>query len=127
MRTKQEEHRKLLNKTVQGMENLNKKLDEIIKNQRDILEHIQRKKEEKPKEMPQYEDKLGLDALTLLSLPNHLRKTATAICKLGRATVEDVAKHTGREVAVENDHLNQLVTMGYLKKNNQADKIHFHL
>ena len=119
----------LLQKTVLGMMELNRKLDEIIKNQKIMLEYLQGKKEDAPAPKEKYldEDKPGLDAKALLTLPDHLRKTASAICKLGRATAEDIAKHTNREEAIESSYLNQLVTMGYLKKEKQANAIHFHL
>ena len=57
-----------------------------------------------------------LDVNTLLSLPDHLRKTAMAIVKLGEGTASRVASETGRVRAAESDYLNQLVEMGYVKK-----------
>jgi len=67
----------------------------------------------------------SLDAMTLLSLPDHLRKTAVAICKLGRSTAHDIAKETDRARAVESNYLNQLVMMGLLKRERQARKVYF--
>jgi hypothetical protein len=58
----------------------------------------------------------ALDIATLLTFPDHLRKSAMAIFKLGRASAKDVAKETGRARAIESAYLNQLARMRYLKK-----------
>jgi len=65
--------------------------------------------------------------MTLLSLPDHLRKTAITICKLGRATADEVAEQTKRARAVESAYLNQLVLMGYLKKERVGRKAYFYV
>ena len=57
-----------------------------------------------------------LDVMTLLSLPDHLRKTAVSLCKLEKATADEVAEQTKRARAVESGYLNQLVIMGYYEK-----------
>jgi len=67
----------------------------------------------------------SLDVMTLLSMPDHLRKTAMTICRCSRATAEEVAKQTKRARAVESAYLNQLVTMGYLKKERNGRKAYF--
>jgi hypothetical protein len=74
-----------------------------------------------------YQEESPLDVMTLLSLPDHLRKTAMAICKLDYVTAEEVAKHTGRARAVESGYLNQLVLMGYLKKERRGRKTYFYV
>lgn len=66
-----------------------------------------------------------LDVMTLLSMPDHLRKTAMTLCRLGQATAEDVAEQTRRARAVESAYLNQLVVMGYLKKERRGRKAFF--
>jgi ArsR family transcriptional regulator, lead/cadmium/zinc/bismuth-responsive transcriptional repressor len=66
-----------------------------------------------------------LDVMTLLSMPDHLRKTAMAICRSGRATAEETAEQTTRARAVESAYLNQLVIMGYLKKERKGRKAYF--
>jgi len=66
-----------------------------------------------------------LDVMSLLSLPDHLRKTATVLCDLGEATAEEVAERTGRARAVESSYLNQLVRMGYLKKERRGRRVLF--
>lgn len=67
----------------------------------------------------------SLDVMTLLSMPDHLRKTAMTICRSGRATAEDVAGQTSRARAVESAYLNQLVIMGYVKKERKGRKAYF--
>ncbi|RLI09908.1 hypothetical protein DRO42_03010 [Candidatus Bathyarchaeota archaeon] len=66
-----------------------------------------------------------LDVMTLLSLPDHLRKTAMVVCRLGKATAEEIAEGTGRARAVESGYLNQLVRMGYLKKERRGRQVLF--
>jgi predicted transcriptional regulator len=67
----------------------------------------------------------GLDIMTLLSFPDHLRKSAMTIIKLGKAMAEDVAKETGRARAIESAYLNQLVRMGYVKKGREGRRVYF--
>lgn len=67
----------------------------------------------------------SLDVMTLLSMPDHLRKTAMTICRCGRATAEEIAEQTSRARAVESAYLNQLVIMGYLKKERKGRKAYF--
>jgi predicted transcriptional regulator len=67
----------------------------------------------------------ALDIATLLSLPDHLRKSAMAIMKLGRAMAEDVAKETGRARAIESAYLNQLARMGHVKKGKEGRRVYF--
>lgn len=66
-----------------------------------------------------------LDVMTLLSLPDHLRKTATVVCSLGRGTAEEIAERTSRARAVESGYMNQLVRMGYLKKGKRGREVLF--
>ncbi|UCF58808.1 MAG: transcriptional regulator [Candidatus Bathyarchaeota archaeon] len=68
-----------------------------------------------------------LDVMTLLSLPDHLRKTAVTLCKLGQATAEEIAEQTRRARAVESGYLNQLVLMGFLKKERRGRKAYFYV
>jgi ArsR family transcriptional regulator, lead/cadmium/zinc/bismuth-responsive transcriptional repressor len=67
----------------------------------------------------------SLDVMTLLSMPDHLRKTAMTICRCTRATAEEISKQTTRARAVESAYLNQLVIMGYLKKERKGRKAYF--
>jgi ArsR family transcriptional regulator, lead/cadmium/zinc/bismuth-responsive transcriptional repressor len=68
---------------------------------------------------------VSLDVMTLLSMPDHLRKTAMTICRCGRATAEEISENTNRARAVESSYLNQLVIMGYLKKERRGRKAYF--
>jgi len=66
-----------------------------------------------------------LDVMTLLSLPDHLRKTAVTLCRLEQTTADKVAEQTKRARAVESSYLNQLVLMGYVKKERRGRKAYF--
>ena len=103
----------LLEKIRENLEQLNEKIDVMI----EIQKHGQR---EIPDSLPE-----ALDVMTLLSLPDHLRKTAVTLCKLEEATANDVAEQTKRARAVESGYLNQLVIMGYVKKERRGRKAYF--
>jgi response regulator of citrate/malate metabolism len=103
----------LLEKIRENLELLNEKIDVMI----EIQKHSQR---EIPEELPE-----ALDVMTLLSLPDHLRKTAVTLCKLEEATADEVADQTKRARAVESGYLNQLVVMGYMSKERRGRKAYF--
>jgi len=103
----------LLEKIRENLEQLNAKIDVMI----EIQKHGQRAI---PEDLPE-----ALDVMTLLSLPDHLRKTAVTLCKLEEATADAVAGQTKRARAVESGYLNQLVVMGYLKKERRGRKAYF--
>ncbi len=103
----------LLEKIKENLERLNEKIDVMI----EIQKHGQR---EIPENLPE-----ALDVMTLLSLPDHLRKTAVTLCKLEKATADEIAEQTKRARAVESGYLNQLVIMGYLKKERVGRKAYF--
>lgn len=103
----------LLEKIRDNLEQLNEKIDVMI----EIQKHDQR---EIPDSLPE-----ALDVMTLLSLPDHLRKTAVVLCKLEEATANEVAEQTKRARAVESGYLNQLVIMGYMKKERRGRKAYF--
>jgi response regulator of citrate/malate metabolism len=103
----------LLEKIRENLEQLNEKIDVMIEIQR----HGHR---ELPEELPD-----TLDVMTLLSLPDHLRKTAVTLCKLEEATADEVSEQTKRARAVESGYLNQLVVMGYMKKERRGRKAYF--
>jgi response regulator of citrate/malate metabolism len=104
---------RILEKIRENLERLNEKIDVII----EIQKHDQR---ELPENLPE-----ALDVMTLLSLPDHLRKTAVTLCKLEEATADAVAEQTKRARAVESGYLNQLVVMGYMKKERRGRKAYF--
>jgi len=105
----------LLAKIKESLDKLNEKMEVFIE-----LQKEGRKQDFLVQDLPE-----ALDVMTLLSLPDHLRKTAVTICKLGRATAEEVAEQTKRARAVESGYLNQLVLMGYLKKERKGRKAYF--
>jgi len=72
------------------------------------------------------ETKTPLDVDALLSLPDHLRKTAIAVSTRGSATAKEAANDTGRTRAAESDYLNQLVKMGYLSKKRKGRTVYFY-
>jgi len=103
---------------------ISSKIDRVIEMEEKILRSVAEPKREHEKE----EEKLGvLDVMTLLSLPDHLRKSAMVICKVGGATASEVARETGRARAVESGYLNQLVTMGHLKRRREGRKVYFYI
>jgi len=104
----------ILERIRESIDRLNEKMDVFIEIQR----HGQRNSQPIPD---------VLDVMTLLSLPDHLRKTAVTLCKLGQATADEVAEQTKRARAVESGYLNQLVLMGYVKKERRGRKAYFYV
>jgi len=105
----------ILEKIRENLERLNEKMEVMIE-----LQKHGRKDVQPFPEAP-------LDVMTLLSMPDHLRKTAMTVCRLGRATAEEIAQQTRRARAVESAYLNQLVIMGYLKKERKGRKAYFYV
>lgn len=62
---------------------------------------------------------------TLLTVPDHLRKTLITVYTFGGVTATDVAKHTGRARAVESNYLNQLTRMGYFERAKKGREVYF--
>jgi hypothetical protein len=67
------------------------------------------------------------DALALISLPAHLRKTVLALYKIDEATADELSNETKRLRAVESASANQLVRMGYVKKKQKGRKVYFYV
>jgi hypothetical protein len=105
----------VLEKIRENLERLNEKMEVMIE-----LQKHGRKDLQPLSDAP-------LDVMTLLSMPDHLRKTAMAICRCGRATAEEIAQQTSRARAVESAYLNQLVIMGHLKKERKGRKAYFYV
>jgi predicted transcriptional regulator len=105
----------LLQKIKECLDSLNEKMEVMI----EIQKHGQRVTQDGVPDV--------LDVMTLLSLPDHLRKTAVTLCKLDQATAEEVAGQTKRARAVESGYLNQLVLMGYVKKERRGRKAYFYV
>jgi len=106
----------ILEKIEESLEKLNEKMEVIIE--------IQKNSNDSQKSAVALPD-ASLDVMTLLSMPDHLRKTAMAICRCGRATADEIAEQTSRARAVESAYLNQLVLMSYLKKERKGRKAYF--
>jgi hypothetical protein len=104
----------VLEKIRESLEKLNEKVEIMIELQKHDAKDMQQPLSDAP-----------LDVMTLLSMPDHLRKTAMTVCRLGRATAEEIAEQTKRARAVESAYLNQLVIMGHLKKQRQGRKAYF--
>jgi DNA-binding transcriptional ArsR family regulator len=106
----------VLQKIKESLDRLNEKMEVMI----EIQKHGQRL---------QSQDGIPdvLDVMTLLSLPDHLRKTAVTLCKLDQATADEVSEQTKRARAVESGYLNQLVLMGYVKKERRGRKAYFYV
>jgi len=108
----------ILEKIEESLERLNQKMEVIIE--------IQKNSNEGQRPAITLPD-ASLDVMTLLSMPDHLRKTAMSICRCERATAEEIAEQTSRARAVESAYLNQLVIMGYLKKERKGRKAYFYV
>ncbi|MFP4654097.1 MAG: helix-turn-helix domain-containing protein [Methanohalobium sp.] len=67
----------------------------------------------------------SMDVMTLISLPEHLRTTATTLLRLEQATADEISEITGKERAVESNYLNQLVKLGYVTKFRKGKRIYF--
>jgi len=111
---------KLLQQMNNNIEKLNSKLDSLIGLQESVKDLLI------PEKKISYEG-LPLDVATLLSLPDHLRKTALALTEVGEATATDISQKTGRVRAAESDYLNQLVTKGYVKKKRKSHDVYFYI
>ncbi|MEM7825965.1 MAG: helix-turn-helix domain-containing protein [Candidatus Aenigmatarchaeota archaeon] len=96
---------------------LEKKLEELEKRLSDAenLLYILKKRLEILENLPKLK----------LILPEHLLPTFLSIYQLERATASQVAEKTKRARAVESAYLNQLVTMGYLKKEKEKRYTYF--
>jgi hypothetical protein len=105
----------ILEKIKENLERLNEKMEVFI----ELQKHDR-------KDMPQPLSDTPLDVMTLLSMPDHLRKTAMTVCRCGRATADEISQQTTRARAVESAYLNQLVLMGYLKKERKGRKAYFY-
>jgi predicted transcriptional regulator len=106
----------VLEKIRENLEKLNDKMEVMIELQKHGKKDLQPSLTDTP-----------LDVMTLLSMPDHLRKTAMTVCRLGRATADETAQQTHRARAVESAYLNQLVIMGYLKKERNGRKAYFYV
>jgi len=114
---------KTLLKLSRNLEALNSKVDLILASRKKIVPGAATGEKTAKNQIPRE----ALDVMTLLSLPDHLRKTAVTICALRSATAADVARETGRARAVESNYLNQLVTMKYIQRERKGKKVYFYV
>lgn len=107
--------KEIIEEILYNLREINAKLDKIIQNGN----------------TPSSSDKVhpgeSLDVMMLLSLPDHLRTTATTLFEIGPATAEDIAEITRKERAVESNYLNQLVRMEHVEKYREGRKVYFHI
>jgi predicted transcriptional regulator len=102
-----------MNNILVALNEINDKLDRLLL-QQDSSSHVSQ------------EDNLNeLDVMTLLSLPDHLRTTATILFEMGTATAAQISEKTSKERAVESNYLNQLVRMGHVHKYRNGRKVFF--
>jgi len=120
------EIKELLIRLVDGVSELNHKLDSLVEFsgkiqniQDEFLEQVSSKRffEDSVQPVP--------DMMTLWSLPGALRKTIMACYKLGEATAADLSQETNRLRAVESASANQLVRLGFLNKKRDGRKVYF--
>jgi ArsR family transcriptional regulator, lead/cadmium/zinc/bismuth-responsive transcriptional repressor len=105
----------ILEKIKENLERINEKMEVMI----ELQKHDHKDSFQPLQDTP-------LDVMTLLSMPDHLRKTAMTVCRQGRATADEISQQTTRARAVESAYLNQLVLMGYLKKERNGRKAYFY-
>lgn len=108
----------LLEQIVTNLKDINSKLDKLIVQVETRDEQIS----EKEKIVAD-----SLDVITLLSLPDHLRTTATTLFEIGPATADEISQITNKERAVESNYLNQLVRMNHVRKYREGRKVYFRI
>src|SRR3972149_6484146 len=72
--------------------------------------------EPKPGDEATQQNVVSVSESALLALPDHLRQTFLAACKLEQISASLMADVTCRSRACESSNLNQLVRLGYLHK-----------
>jgi hypothetical protein len=118
----------LLTMLVDEFNQINKKLDSMVKLNGKILKTQEKFLQRIINDGYRREAiKFEPDVMTLLSIPRSLRKTVMALYKLKEATAEDLARETKRLRAVESASANQLVRMGYLQKKREGRKVYFYI
>ncbi len=111
----------------EALDRISSKIDRLMEMDERILQLLAEsgapRRVEKPPEF-----RGALDVMTLLALPDHLRKSAMVVCEAnGGATADEVAERTGRARAVESGYLNQLVAMGHLGKRRKGRRVYFYV
>ena len=62
---------------------------------------------------------------SLVTLPDHLRKTYVVVASKGECDAIQVSNQTGRCRAIESNYLNQLLRMGWLSKRRISKTVNF--
>lgn len=104
-----------LNEILEKLNEINDKLDKLLHD----TDHSTSEKEKKTILSK------SMDVMTLISLPEHLRTTATTLLILEQANADEISEITGKERAVESNYLNQLVKLGYINKFRKGKRIYF--
>lgn len=102
--------------------NLSKKIERLLEDIRDTLRNLNHKVDAL-EVRPPFDDVFVPG--TLMSLPEHLKRTMETIALFGEGTAQQVSEKTGRSRAAESDYLNQLVGRGFLKKQRVGREIIF--
>ena len=68
-----------------------------------------------------------LDATTLLSLPENLRKTGLAILKLEKGTMENISAELGSSNREAKNYLDRLTLMKMLNKKREGDQLVYYV
>lgn len=113
------EEEKTLQAMLRVLGNISEKLDRISQTENLILEYLNKPKTEKLNEL------MPIDVDALLRLPDHLRRSVQTLMELKCATAEDISAQTGRTRAAESDYMNQLMKMGYVKKERRGRTVFF--
>lgn len=102
---------------------MSRKIERLLKEIRDTLRSLDRRINRL--EVRSYSVVPSFVPGTLLSLPEHLRKSMEAIATFGEATAQQLSEKTGRSRAAESDYLNQLMSRGFLKKQRRGKEVVF--
>lgn len=113
-----------LEKLNQTMERLDKKVDLLVEKQATLPSLNQN-----PMATNAEQNIIAgpLDVVTLLALPDKLRKSALVLSRIREATAERVSQETQRARAVESAYLNQLVMMGHVQKKRKGRTVYFYI
>jgi len=122
---KEEDMIALLGRMDNSLKRIDRRLSEFLRKHDDLIATLASGKPSRV-QIDDLKDS-PLDVVTLLSLPDHLRKTAMVLCKEDEAIADQVANKTGRARAVESGYLNQLCTMGYVKKKRKGRDVYFYI
>ncbi len=71
------------------------------------------------------EHKPLMNVVRLMSLPEHLRTTASLVVKLGEATAAQISKGSGRQRTLESMYLNELVRLGHADKVKRGKEVYY--